>query len=70
MTSRKKRIKLALTTAHNPLDFVFHVGYQQFVLPRWVRRLVSGTEMHRAWLNGYHGWWIGPVMARTAWEAS
>lgn len=58
-------LKLAVKTAQSPLDFAFHLGYQQFVLPRWFRRLFARQSVHKAWLNGYHGWWIGKVGERS-----
>ena len=30
-------------------------GYQQHLWPRWLRRLIVGTELHRAWLSGHMG---------------
>ncbi|ATG38002.1 MAG: hypothetical protein HEP70_19955 [Rhodobiaceae bacterium] len=30
-------------------------GYSGRVLPRRVRRLIAGSELHRAWLLGYMG---------------
>lgn len=29
-----------------------HFGYKA---PRWIRRLVARTQLHRAWLYGYNG---------------
>ena len=43
----------------NLLTPVYHqiylAGYEGHCPARWLRRLVAGTEMHRAWLSGYMG---------------
>jgi len=57
-------LRLALRTAQSPLDFVFHLGYQQFVFPRWFRRVFAKGRVHRAWMDGYHGWWLGKIVDR------
>ena len=30
-------------------------GYQGIIWPRWLRRCIAGTEIHRAWLLGHLG---------------
>ena len=36
-------------------EFAFFLGYNHFRLPKWFRRLVARSEIHRAWLGGYTG---------------
>lgn len=31
------------------------LGYNQWIAPRWLRKLVVGTEFHRSWLAGNIG---------------
>ncbi len=31
-------------------------GYAKHAAPRWLRRLMGGTEIHRAWLSGWLGY--------------
>jgi hypothetical protein len=60
-----QRLKTAITTSKgNPLHFVFHLGYQGFVIPRSVRWAFRKTEWHRAWFVGYTGLFIGAVLER------
>ncbi len=37
------------------LHRVYLHGYQRSELPRWLRRAIARTEIHRAWLSGYQG---------------
>lgn len=37
------------------LHRIYLYGYQRGDLPRWMRRIIARTELHRAWLSGYHG---------------
>ncbi len=38
------------------LEFRFYLaGYKGVCLPRWLRRIMAGNRMHRAWLEGYMG---------------
>lgn len=37
------------------LHRIYLYGYQRGYLPRWMRRIIARTELHRAWLSGYHG---------------
>jgi hypothetical protein len=59
------RLKLAYRCANSPTDFVFHLGYQQFVPPRFVRRIFARSLWHRAWQSGYTGAGILSVEERT-----
>jgi hypothetical protein len=34
------------------------LGYRRWEMPRWVRRVITKTELHRAWLSGFHGRFI------------
>jgi len=34
---------------------IYLLGYRQKVMPRFLRKLVAGSEIHRAWLCGYNG---------------
>ncbi len=56
-----QRLTLAFRQAVNFNDVFFHLGYQHFCLPRWFRRLVARTTLHRVWISGYHGYFIGSV---------
>lgn len=31
------------------------LGYERRILPRWIRKLFARSELHKAWLSGYHG---------------
>ena len=64
LRNRFDHIKLAIRTAVSVPDFFFHLGYQQIVIPRVVRRLIARTELHRAWLSGFYGLWLCPVHKR------
>jgi hypothetical protein len=35
---------------------VYLAGYGGWVMPRWLRRLIAGTELHRAWVLGFNGY--------------
>jgi hypothetical protein len=37
------------------LHNLYMKGYKGVLYPRWVRRLMARTELHRAWLSGYMG---------------
>lgn len=37
------------------LHRIYLHGYQRGRLPRWMRRIGARTELHRAWLSGFHG---------------
>jgi len=55
---RKKkydRLLVALNTSNDPYSFIFHLGYQGFLLPRCLRRMIAKTRAHRAWLSGFTG---------------
>lgn len=39
----------------NILLEIYLMGYEGVCPPRWVRRLIAGSELHRAWLAGYMG---------------
>jgi hypothetical protein len=36
-------------------EFSFYLGYNRFSYPRWFRKLVARSELHRAWLGGFTG---------------
>jgi len=57
-------LKLAVSVAENLPDVFFHLGYQRVALPRWFRRLASKTVIHRVWLSGYSGGFLGSVIVR------
>lgn len=61
-----QHIQLAWKTASGFHDFFFHLGYQQLILPRWFRKLVTRSELHKAWLSGYTGAGICKVLEREA----
>lgn len=56
------RLLVAYKTSGGFYDFVFHLGYQQFVFPRWFRKLVARSELHRAWFSGFTGLGILSVL--------
>lgn len=60
------RISCVFQTSDSFHEYVFHVGYQHFELPRWFRRLIAGTECHRAWYLGFSGAGIMNVSERWA----
>ena len=37
------------------LHWTFLKGYSGFALPVWVRKLIAGSEVHRAWFLGFTG---------------
>ena len=37
------------------LNRVYLWGYSGHALPRWVRLVVVGSDLHRAWFLGFHG---------------
>lgn len=49
------RLLIALNTSSGFYDFVFHLGYQQFVVPRWLRKFLAKTKLHRSWFSGFTG---------------
>jgi hypothetical protein len=61
-------LKMAANTSRSFFEFIFMLGYQQREFPRWFRRLVGRTELHRAWLSGYTG--AGLVDVDERWTAS
>ena len=58
------RINMAFSTCSGFMDFIFHIGYQGFLLPVWFRKFFAKTDMHRAWLSGYYGGGIIGVLER------
>ena len=40
------------------LPQTYLLGYDQWIAPRWLRRLFASTEIHRAWLSGNLGVYI------------
>lgn len=52
---------------------VYLTGYSGAVMPRRLRRLIAGSELHRAWLIGYMGFFrengiaYGPAHKYPAW---
>lgn len=34
---------------------IYLAGYAGQVMPRWLRKLLAGSEIHRAWLMGFTG---------------
>ncbi|MFD3435449.1 hypothetical protein [Alteromonas macleodii] len=39
----------------NILHQSYILGYGQWLAPRWLRKVLAGTELHRSWLIGYMG---------------
>ena len=44
-------MKLYNTVLHH----IYLQGYSNRTFPRWLRKLIARTELHRAWLSGYDG---------------
>ncbi len=40
------------------LHRVYLWGYAGHVAPRWMRRILAGTGLHRAWFLGFHGFFV------------
>jgi hypothetical protein len=55
---------MALRIARTLPDFAFHLGYQQFYIPKCIRKLLAKSEYHRAWHSGFYGGGILSVMER------
>ncbi len=36
-------------------QFVYLAGYGQWLMPKTVRRVIAGSQLHRAWLLGLLG---------------
>jgi len=39
----------------NMADAAFLIGYFQVIPPRWSRKLLRRSRIHRSWLSGYTG---------------
>lgn len=37
------------------LHWSYILGYSRWLAPRWLRKLLAGSEFHRSWLSGYLG---------------
>lgn len=48
-------VELRTKMSKRILLWAYLKGYQQHLWPRWLRRLIVGTELHRAWLSGHMG---------------
>jgi hypothetical protein len=59
-----ERLKMAFFTSSGFLGFVFHLGYQNFVLPRWCRKSFPKSDIHKTWFSGYYGGGITSVLER------
>ena len=62
------QLKLCFSCATSLADFFFHLGYQGYELPRFLRRLIAKRILHEAWLSGYTGAGIASVMEREEWK--
>lgn len=40
------------------LHRVYLAGYSGQIMPRWLRRAMAGSEIHRAWFLGFNGFFI------------
>lgn len=42
------------------MNWIYHriylAGYSGWIMPRTIRRAIGGTECHRAWILGHHGY--------------
>ena len=38
---------------------VYLGGHSGRVMPRWLRRIAARSELHRAWLCGFNGCFVG-----------
>ena len=54
-------MRLPLSSPHctdRPMNLylrIYLAGHSGRVMPRWLRRLVARSELHRAWLCGFKG---------------
>lgn len=66
--NKYNRLLVALNTCNNPYSFIFHLGYQGFLLPRLLRRMIAKTRAHRAWLSGFTGLGVLSILELSAIE--
>jgi hypothetical protein len=59
------KLSSAYSTSKNFLDFVFMLGYQGFILPKWFRKAFPKSIIHRNWFSGYTGAGILKILERT-----
>lgn len=57
-------IKTAILSSDSIGEMAFVLGYQQFEMPRALRKLTAKTKFHRDWLSGYTGAGIVTVEER------
>ena len=43
------------------LHRIYLWGYGRRVMPRWLRRAIARSEIHRAWLSGRDGFFVNTV---------
>ncbi|MFU8776236.1 MAG: hypothetical protein ACNA7M_01020 [Roseovarius sp.] len=61
MPPRETLLVLTLTLDDNfamkqvLLHRVYLAGYSGYIMPRWLRVLLAGSELHRAWFLGSQG---------------
>jgi hypothetical protein len=59
------KLSSAYSTSQNFLGFVFMLGYQGFILPKWFRKTFPKSKIHRDWFSGYTGSGILKILERT-----
>lgn len=61
-----KQIRGAIPYRSSASEFLFHLGYQGFAFPRWIRKVMAKSEYHKAWLSGFTGLGILSITELTA----
>jgi len=63
--STSYQIKAAFPFRSSVYEFMFHLGYQGLEFPRWIRKLLAKTKIHKAWFSGFTGLGILSIMEIT-----
>lgn len=40
----------------NLLHQIYLAGYSGKIMPRWLRKMLAGSDLHRAWFLGFNGY--------------
>ena len=59
------RLLMAFKRCSGINDLAFHLGYQQILIPRPVRKVLAKTNLHRSWLSGFTGLGICSIVELT-----
>lgn len=65
-----ERLVMAYSISNGFFDFILHLGYQGFVLPKWFRKSFSKSKIHKNWFQGFYGYGILSILERTNEECS